>query len=451
MSEAGEGLPYPQRLWAILTIAMASSLAVLDGPLVNIALPVISADLKVTAAASIWVANAYQLAITVAVMAAAVLGDIVGYRRIYSCGIALFTVASLGCAMSRSLEWLIFWRVLHGLGGAGIFALNGALLRHVYPRGRIGQGMSINATAVAASSAAGPTLAAAILAMAPWPFLFIVNVPLGLFALWVSRHLPDSRGVSRRFDWVGALLNAIFFGLTVTALDGVGRGEGRWIAVAEAVAAAGVLWLLVRNQRGKSFSFLPLDLFAKPVFALSALVATLGYAAVAMTLVALPFLFGAHGFSTAQTGLLISPWPIGTALCAPLVGRLSDRVPGGILCSIGLGLLIAGLVLVGLAPVDATIPDMAWRMLIGGIGYGTFQTPNNRMLLTAAPPDRSGASNGVMSSARLFGQSAGAALVAAVFGLTASRGVAFGSELALTLAACSALAGMTVSLVRLKI
>ena len=448
MSEIGDGLPYPQRFWALSAVAMASSLAVLDGPLVNIALPVISADMKVSAAASIWVANAYQLAITVTVLALAVLGDIVGHRRVYSYGIALFTAASLGCALSSNLETLIFWRVLQGLGGAGIFAVNGVLMRYIHPRAKLGQGMSINATAVAVASAAGPTLAAAILAVAPWPYLFFINLPAGLFALWMTRHLPSGGSVARRFDWYGALLNAIFFGLTVTALDGIGRSDDRWIAVAEAVAAVLVLWILVRNQRGKAFPILPLDLFANRLFAMTAVVGVLGYASAAMALVALPFLFHAHGLSTATTGLLISPWPIGTALFAPIVGRLSDRAPGGILSSAGLGLLMAGLVMVLLAPADATIPDMAWRTLLCGIGYGVFQTPNNRLMLTAAPPDRAGASNGVMSSARLTGVSAGTAAVAAVFGLTASLGLSVGSRAALLAAIATAGTGLAFGLLR---
>ena len=451
MSDAAEGLPQPQRMWAILAVASAISMSVLDASIANIALPVIAQDLHVTPADTIWVVNAYQLTITVALLAVAALGDIIGHEKIFRWGVAVFTAASLGCALSKSLESLIFFRVLQGVGSTGVFAVNTAVVRFIHPRAKLGRGMAINAMTVAISSAAGPSLAAGILTLAPWPYLFFVNIPVGIASWLMCRALPKTPNTNHPFDWSGALLNAAMFGFGISAVDGIGHGQSWQQSLVEAVIAVVVAVVLVRNQRGKRFPVLPVDLFAIPVFALSALTSVLCFIAQNMALVAMPFLFHARGMSTVSTGLLISPWPIAMAICAPICGRLADRFPAGKLGSIGLGLLMIGLISIVLAPIDESFAGMAWRMALCGAGFAFFQTPNNRLLISSAPRERSGAGSGVLSSCRLLGQTMGAALVAVCFGLTASQGVAFGGELAMSIAAVSAFGGMIASLSRLMV
>ena len=162
-----DGLPLPQRYWAILTIALGLTLAVLDGAIANVALPTIARDLDASPASSIWVVNAYQLAVTISLLPLASLGDIYGYRRVYQYGLIVFTVASLGCALSDSLLTLTIARVVQGFGAAGIMSVNGALVRFIYPRRWLGRGVGINATIGSIASAVGPTVAAGILSVAP--------------------------------------------------------------------------------------------------------------------------------------------------------------------------------------------------------------------------------------------------------------------------------------------
>jgi MFS transporter, DHA2 family, multidrug resistance protein len=451
MSDVADGLRHPQRLWAIIAVMLAITMSVLDASIANIALPVISSDLHVTPADTIWVVNAYQLTITVALLAVAALGDIVGHERVFRFGIAVFTAASLGCALSKSLDSLIFFRVLQGVGSTGVFAVNTAVVRFIHPKAKLGRGMSINATTVAISSAAGPSLAAGILTLAPWPYLFFINIPVGIAALLLSRFLPKTPKTRHPFDWTGALLNAAMFGFGITAVDGIGHGGAWQRSLAGGVIAVALAVVLVRNQRGKRFPVLPVDLFAIPVFALSALTSVLSFIAQNMALVAMPFLFAARGMSTVDIGLLITPWPIAMAICAPISGRLADRAPAGKLGSFGLTMMTLGLIAIVMAPADESFLGMAWRMALCGVGFAFFQTPNNRLLISSAPRERSGAGSGVLSSCRLLGQSMGSALVAAAFGLTASHGEAVGGETALTIAAVSAFAGVIVSFSRLMV
>ena len=183
----------PRRLWAILAVAFGVSLSVIDSAIANVALPTIGLELGISSADSIWIVNAYQLAIMISLLSFSALGDVVGYRKVYIGGLMLFTVASVGCALSTSLPTLVLARVMQGFGAAAVTSVNTTLIRIIYPKAQLGRGMGINATVVAVSSVAGPTLAAGILSVAEWPWLFAVNIPIGLVALWLSRRfLPDN-------------------------------------------------------------------------------------------------------------------------------------------------------------------------------------------------------------------------------------------------------------------
>src|ERR1700742_979890 len=178
-----DGLPQPQRYWAILTIAIGLVMAVMDGAIANVALPTIARDLDASPAFSIWIVNGYQLAITISLLPLASLGEIIGYRRVYLAGLVLFTIASLLCALAHTLVLLTAARIIQGFGAAGIMSVKMALVRYIYPRDLLGRGIGLNAMVVAVSAAVGPTVAAGILAIGTWPYLFAVNIPLGIWAL----------------------------------------------------------------------------------------------------------------------------------------------------------------------------------------------------------------------------------------------------------------------------
>ena len=418
-----DGLPAPRRGWVMACAVLGVVLATLDSAIANIALPTIARDLGATDAAAIWVVNSYQLAVTVCLLPTAALGEIVGLKRVYGAGLVVFTVASLACALSPTMPVLVAARLMQGVGGACMAALGGALVRSIYPRARMGRGLATIALSVALSAALGPTLAALILAVASWPWLFLVNVPLGAAAVALFAAVtPPSPQRQRPFDWRGALLNAGAFGLVVTGIDGLG-GDARGLAVAE--LAIGVLFAaaLVVQQRGQAAPLLPLDLLRHRLFALSVITSICSYAAQILAYVALPFLFQVgQGRSAVATGLLVTPWPLMVAVAAPVAGRLSGRYPAALLGSVGLAVLCAGLLLLATAPAHAADADIAWRMALCGVGFGFFQTPNNVTLMTAGPPERSGGASAMVAVARTVGWSLGSALVALVFGLAGSAG-----------------------------
>jgi DHA2 family multidrug resistance protein-like MFS transporter len=416
---SGDGLPLRERLLALCAMALAISMAVLDGAIVNVALPVIARDLDVPASEAIFVVSAYQIAVTAALLPLATLGEIWGYRRVYLAGLAVFTVASLACAVSPNLASLTAARVAQGLGAAGIMSVNIALVRFIYPSRLIGRGVGNVALIVAVASAAGPTVAAAILSVAAWPWLFLVNLPVGLVALAVgARTLPRTPRSARRFDLRSASLNALTVGLLIVGLDAFTDPDTRGLAVAAIAASVGVGIVFVRTQIRLAAPLLPLDLLRIPAFALSMVASICSFAAQMIAYVALPFYFhDALGFSETRTGFLMTPWPLAIAAMSPFAGRLADRVPPGLLGSLGLVLLAVGMAALALLPEAPATLDIVWRLTLSGIGFGLFQSPNNKVIITSAPRERSGGASGMQASARLVGQSLGAAWVAVLFGL----------------------------------
>jgi DHA2 family multidrug resistance protein-like MFS transporter len=438
-----DGLPVPQRYGAILAIALGITVSVLDGAIANVALPTIAKDLNASPASSIWVVNAYQLAVTISLLSLASLGDIFGYRRIYQTGLLVFSITSLFCALSDSLTTLTIARILQGFGAAAIMSVNTALIRIIYPQRFLGRGMGINALIVAVSSAAGPTVAAGILSIASWQWLFAINLPIGIAALALGlKFLPanSTKSQGQRFDFTSSLMNALTFGLLITAISGFAQGQNRLLILAEVVALVIIGWFFVRRQLSRPFPLLPVDLLRIPIFAMSLGTSLCSFSAQMLAFVSLPFfLQNTLGLDSVSTGLLLTPWPLATMVMAPISGRLVERFHPGMLGGIGLIVLSFGLYSMSLLPHDPSNLNIVWRMFICGAGFGLFQSPNNHTIITSAPRNRSGGASGLLGTARLLGQTTGAALVALMFNLFPDHGTHASLILAGTLAGGGAL------------
>jgi DHA2 family multidrug resistance protein-like MFS transporter len=442
-----DGLESPRRQWAVFAVLLGVFLANLDGAIANIAVPVIAREFGSSASQAIWIVNAYQLAMAVAVLPLAACGERFGFKRVYLGGVTLFTLASLACAAAPTLPVLIGARLAQGVGGACLGALTPGLLRTAYPQKMIGHGLALLALTVAISASLGPSAAAAILHVADWRWLFGVNIPVGI-AVFVAAGfaVPARKGVARPFDVTGALLSGAALTLLILGVGGLGEHADHTPAVLEMSAAAVLFALLFVHQKRAAAPLVPVDLLRLPVFSLSMLTSICSYAAQTLALISLPFLLQ-HQFARSVTmaGLLITPWPLVIVFIAPLAGRLSDRYPAGVLCSVGLALMALGLGLTAALPITASNLEIAWRTALCGIGFGFFQTPNNRMLLTSGPRERSGAAGGMMTIARLIGMTLGAAVAVLLFGVSAEHG----GVLALVAGAVFAAGGALASVLRL--
>jgi MFS transporter, DHA2 family, multidrug resistance protein len=445
-SHAPDGLPVPRRYWAIAAILLAICMSVLDSTITNVALPTIARDLHASSAVSIWVVNAYQLAILIVLLPLASLGEVLGYRRISLAGLGVFTLASLACAFAPSLLTLSMARLIQGLGAAGIMSVNAALVRFTYPARYLGRAIGINAFVVATSSALGPTIASAVLAVAHWRWLFGINVPLGLLTIAIARYsLPEVERIHRPLNHTGALLYSGTFGLLLSGLQSLAHHATTAFALLE-IGAGGLLgWALVRREQARPAPLIPFDLLRVRLFSLSLATSACAFIAQMTALVSLPFEIQRLGHSAVETGLFMTPWPLALAVSAPIAGRLVERYPAGLLGSLGLLTMSCGLALLALFPGSGGGSGFVWRMAVCGLGFGLFQSPNNHAILSSAPRARSGAAGGMLSSARLVGQALGAAGVAILFRAFPTTG----SNLALYAAAALAFVAALVSLVRL--
>ncbi len=414
--------PFKVDLKALCAVLLAVSLGALDTAIANTALPTIGADLGAPAAESIWIINAYQLSIVASLLPLAALGDLWGPRRVFLGGLAVFTVFSLACALSNSLGVLALCRCAQGLGAAGIMSVNLALIKLLFPAERLGRGVGLNALVVGISFTLGPTMASLLLLVGPWQWLFAINVPLGLMAFCFALPALPARtkgtGQNHKFDPWTAVLTALTFGCFIYVLSAASQRVGLLALLPIAAVSFIAFWGLLLRQNGHPAPMLPVDLLSRPMFALSALTSVASFVAQGLAFVALPFYFeNTLHRDPVETGFLITAWPLVVAIAAPIAGRLSDRYPAGILGGVGLSLMSVGFITLVFLPSEPSVFDIVWRLMLCGIGFGGFQSPNLKAILSSAPANRSGGASGVVAMGRLIGQTIGAALVALCLGL----------------------------------
>ena len=540
------GVAMPRRVWAILAVAFGVSSSVISGAIVNIALPTFCVEMEVSSADSVWLVNSFQLATVMTLLIFSNLGDIIGYRRVYVAGLALFTLASLGCALSTDFPMLVACRTCAGIGAAAVTSVNTTIIRIIYPRNRLARGLGLNATIVAISSVIGPPLAAAVLSFASWHWLFAINIPIGLAALALScSFLPANpvRAAGRRLDKLDCLLNALTFGLLIFSIEAFSHDVDATVVAVTLTATLVIGWFYVRRQLHKDMPLLPFDLLRIPIFSLSILTSICSFTAQTLAMVSLPFIlqhnmgysavdtglvlvawpmvimfiapmagrrldkldcllnaltFGllifsieafSHdvdatvvavtltatlvigwfyvrrqlhkdmpllpfdllripifslsiltsicsftaqtlamvslpfilqhnmGYSAVDTGLVLVAWPMVIMFIAPMAGRMVEHIHAGVLGVAGLAMMTAGLLALGLMPERLSTFDIVWRLVLCGAGFGIFQSPNNSIMIASAPAARSGSASGMLATARLLGQSSGAAMVAMLFHL----------------------------------
>jgi len=441
--EASEGLPTPRRHWATLTFLMGLSLCVLDSSMTNMALPTLAKDMGYSAAAVVWVVNAYGLTLAMTLLPLSALGERIGFKRLFRWGLVLFTFASVASALAPSLGLLLVCRVFQGLGAGAIMCLFGALVRHIYPPDKMGQGIGLNAMTVGVMSVLGPTIGSFILSIASWHWIFAFNVPIGLLALFGVKSLPDVAPVQGRLDGWAALLSMSGVGLLIVGVDYLSTYPLQSIALV--LLSVGIGVLLVRRCAQQTAPLVPIDLLRIPAlrFALAASVST--FMAQMATFVSLPFyLQQIMQRPQWSVGLLMAGWPAGAALIALVAGRLSDKYPVAILSGLGAGAMALGIAVIVLAPVSTPDVLLVAAMFVAGVGFGFFQTPNNRVLIRAAPRHRAGALGGLQATTRVFGQTFGAATVASAFALS----VNWGSTIGLSVGFCFAVLAVLVNVIR---
>ncbi|MCK7148101.1 MFS transporter [Enterobacter bugandensis] len=449
-----EGLPGHERARVMAAVMTTTLMGVFDGTMINIALPSMARAMQVPANVAVWFANGYLLsaAMTLAIFAA--LAARVGFRPVFLAGLATFTLTSLGCALAKTPDMLIGMRILQGIGGAATLSIAPAILRSVFPARLLGRILGLHALLIAASTAIAPVLGGTILDSLSWQWLFAINLVPGSIALLLAwRALPRQSDVDRSpFDAPGAALSAVLLGSAIMLADslqhitqGINPAAAGW-GLLTLVSAIAFVW---RIRRARS-PILPPVIFRNGRFTLAALTSLASFVSQGITFVALPFLFqSVYGFSPVVSALLFTPWPMGIVLIAPHAGRWADTLSAPLISTIGLLIFVGGLVLLATLPENPSVWNICLRSLVCGIGFGCFQSPNNREMLANVAREYASYASGVLSIVRTFGQCLGAAAVGVLLATTGSdhdRAV----HLALWIAVIASTGSVLFSLSRLR-
>jgi DHA2 family multidrug resistance protein-like MFS transporter len=412
----------------------------------NTALPTIVTSFHITSAQSIWVVNGVQLATTMTLLFFGAASDARGAKRLYLSGMLLFALATVGCALAPTFEVLVLMRVLQGLGGSAVIVTVNTLNRALFPPEQLGRALAVNTIFVAVGSVSGPTIGGLILVFASWPGIFAFTVPFAIAALALGwRYLPHIPPSGAKLDYPSAGLAAVAFGALFYALDAFARPHPGLGDAAFGAAGVIAMGLFVHRQLHLTHPMLAVELFRVPIFSVSIVASAATYGAQTIAYVSLPFYFqNVLGKSPWQSGLLLSAWPFASLIVAMQMGRLSDRHPAPVLCTLGILVMGAGLAGFALLPAMPAVWMIVTFAGIAGAGFATFQTPNNRAILITAPHEKTGRAAAVMTTARVTGQTLGAVIVAIVFG-------AGGTPTAALLAACTCIAiAAVLSSIRLR-
>lgn len=424
MTAAHRGLKAPVRHFAVLALSLGTGMLVIDNAIATIALPTIATALNISPARTVVVVTAYQVAMLMALLPFSAIGDRIGHRRMYQTGQLVFLLASVASALATSLPMLLAARCLQALGVAAAMSVATALLRATYPSAMLGRGIALNGLIVAVAASVAPTLGGLILSVSSWRWIFAAAVPFALLSLLLGHFfLPNPKAHSTRFDMVGAGLCAAMFGLLMTGVSLILRGDPL-IGLCLIFIGIPVAVVVVRRELGSDRPIMPVDLLGQPAFALPAGALLFAFCGSLSFTIALPFRLHAAGVSTGTIGLLLAVWPVAMMVATPVGGLLADKAPKGLAGALGMALAATGLAISGLLPANSAYWLLATPMALIGGGMGVFMSPTAHMIVGAAPPDRTASAGALVSSTRFVGQSLGAALSSAFLATTFGAGSA---------------------------
>jgi EmrB/QacA subfamily drug resistance transporter len=400
------------------TVSVGTFMATLDGSIVNISLPKIQAAFGVDLATVEWVVVAYLLVLGSVLLPIGRLGEVLTLKRVYLAGFVVFTTASALCGAAQGAAMLVLFRILQGFGAGMLQAMGPAIIARTFGRGERGRALGINAISVSIGLSLGPALGGLLTEVATWRAIFLVNVPIGLFAiLWAQRVLPaERRGEGQSFDIAGAALSSVTaLALLLVLIEGQGWGwtSPATLGLLVAFLAFGAAFLVV--ERRSAQPIIELGLFRIRAFSAGLASVVIAFAGLFTATFLLPFLLElGSGFSPLEAGLLITPIPIMTAIIAPFSGALSDRIGSRLPASVGIALMAVGLLTLTQLPATFAVSDLLWRLALIGIGQGLFMSPNASAVLGSVPQRRVGTASGTLAQGRTNGQALGIAISGAI-------------------------------------
>jgi EmrB/QacA subfamily drug resistance transporter len=410
---------YSRKWYVMAAVAMGVFLATIDGSIVNVALPTLVRELQTEFAVVQWVVLAYLLTVTTLILSVGRLGDMIGKKPIYAAGFIIFTLGSALCGTAPTVYWLIGFRVLQAIGAAMMMALGMAIVTEAFPPPERGKALGIMGSIVSIGIVVGPVLGGIILSALSWRWVFYVNLPIGIAGiLMVARFVPDIKPAGEQhFDYLGAFTLFVSLMALLLALT-----FGQQIGFTEiSILALFAIWLgflaiFLMIELRSSQPMIDLSLFQSRLFSVNLVTGFITFVSMAGTIILMPFyLENVLGYDPRSVGFLLAVVPISMGVIAPVAGSLSDRVGTRPITVAGLFMLLFGYYAISTLTIQTTSLGFILRFLPIGIGMGIFQSPNNSAIMGSAPRERLGIASGLLSITRTLGQTAGIAVLGAVW------------------------------------
>lgn len=415
--------------WLILfNVALSVFMSTLDGSIVNIALPVLSKELSVDINSIQWIVTAYLLTISVLLLIWGKISDMYGKKKIFAAGFIIFTVGSLMCGMSGSFHFLVFSRAVQAVGASSMMALSQGLVTAIFPPEERGKALGITGTTVAIGSLVGPSLGGILVYAAGWQSIFYINLPIGIIGtaltFWLIPDLNDETS-AEGFDYKGALLFStsivfMFLGLLLFQEGSITKG----IFLAMITSAIALLTIFIKQEKLAPNPLVQLSLFKSSVFSMGVIAAFLSFVAIFSANLFLPFyLQNVLKLSTLNAGLLLSFYPITTAVVAPISGWLSDKISYRPLTVIGL--TISTISFIGLSTLTEGSSHLFFIVfsIFLGMGAAIFQSPNNSSVMGSVAPNQLGVAGGINALFRNLGMVTGITVSVILFTLTTKMNI----------------------------
>jgi EmrB/QacA subfamily drug resistance transporter len=439
--------------WVLALSSVASFMIALDALVVTTALSTIRLDLGASMEALEWVVNAYNLSFAVLLLTGAALGDRFGRRRVFAAGLALFVAASAACALAGDASWLIAARAVQGAGAALVMPMAMTLLSATFPPQERGRALGLFSGVTGLALIAGPVVGGAVAEGLAWPWIFWVNLPIGLVILLVHRRIPESTGSGRALDIAGlVLVTGAALGIVWGLMHGNSAGWASPSVVAPLAAGLTLAVAFVVCERRTREPMVPMRLFRSRAFSSGIVSSFLFYASMYGVVFLLPqFLQVAQGNGPLGAGLELLPWTATLFVFAPIAGALINRIGER-------SLIIGGLLLqaIGIAWIGLIIaPDLAYARLvtplvIAGAGVSMAMPAAQNAVLSAVAPAEIGKASGIFNMFRYLGGAFGIAILVAVFAQTGgvhspqafSAGFVSALGLSAALSLAAAIAGM---------
>lgn len=409
---------YKNRWFILFNVVMMTFMACLDSSIVNVALPVMASKLSVSMVAIEWVVTSYLIVISATILVFGRLGDIIGKTSVFKFGIILFTTGSLLCGISGSLPFLVFARIVQAIGAAGTMSTNQGIITHVFPNNERGRALGTTGAFVALGTMVGPPLGGFIVSAFSWKYIFLINVPIGLFTFIMGMRILPKAGkpVDEKLDLKGAVLFALaIVSLFGSLIQGQDVGFSQPLVIAGFAVAAVSMLAFIAVEKKTEMPLLQLKIFENGLFSLSIFCGFISFIAISCSSIIQPFyLQDVLKLTPAVTGLFMMVYPLVLAFVAPVSGYISDKIGSEFLTFLGLIFTSSGLFMMSTLNEYSNLGVMICFIVVMSIGNGLFQSPNNSLIMSTVPKNKLGIAGSVNSLVRNIGMVFGVSLSTAL-------------------------------------